>query len=150
MCRLTPPLYPAPDAAIDDLLQSTTTDPAQLDDPAEPIPKDSPVGDPIELIKDPSWTRFYFQNPDGVTVGNGGDLETVFEHALDTQCDHLVLPETKLDTAQRWVKSRVHNHCRRIFGVNQYRAVMASSAITYSTTRKPGGIMSVTFGMVEP
>lgn len=144
MCRLTQPPQDTADTNVDDFLNTTNINPAETHDVSHP--KSSPIGNPIELIKDPSWTRLYFQNPDGLTVGNGGDIESIFEHAIDMQCDHLVLPETKLDTHQRWVKSKVHNHCRRIFGLGSYRATMAASTLKYSTTRKPGGVMGITVG----
>ena len=55
-----------------------------------------PIGDPLETLKDHTWTRFLFQNPGGIRIGAGGDIETVLEHAKAMECDHLVLSETKL------------------------------------------------------
>lgn len=105
-----------------------------------------PIGDPLETLKDHTWTRFLFQNPGGISIGAGGDIETVLEHAKAMECDHLVLSETKLNTAMPWVKFKVHNHCRRIFGVGQYRATMAASPLEFPTSYKPGRVFGVTVG----
>ena len=104
MCRPTgAPAMPQATDAVDDSLQ-----PVQVPNPRESdrVPRHAPVGDPLDITKDPSRTRFLFQNPNGISVGAGGDLESVLKHAQDMKCDHLVLPETKLDTYNRRVKSR--------------------------------------------
>ena len=144
MCRPTgAPAMPQATDAVDDSLQ-----PVQVPNPRESdrVPRHAPVGDPLDITKDPSRTRFLFQNPNGISVGAGGDLESVLKHAQDMKCDHLVLPETKLDTYNRRVKSQVHNHCRRICGLGEYRLVTAASPIEFKTSFKPGGILAVTMG----
>lgn len=111
-------------------------------------PKSAPVGDPLEVPKDPHVTRFFFQNTNGLTLGNGNTFEDALEQAKLLGCDHLVIPETKLDTHKRWVKAKVHNHCRRLFGSGQYRAVTSASSKEFKsdTMAKPGGVLSVTLG----
>ena len=106
-----------------------------------------PVGNPMEIDKEPHLTRFLFQNPDG--FGLGHELEQILEHGLAMQCDHLVLPETKTNTDLNWVKAKVYDHCRRIVGLGTYRAVMASTPLEYHTAYKPGGVLAVTMGKLS-
>ena len=140
MCRLTARLT---EAGLPE--DNTINNPHLPDEYIAPQNQDH-VGNMLELLKNTEWTRFLFQNPNGVSIGSGGDIETVLEHAQAMGCDHFVLPETKLDTDKKWVKAKMHNHCRRIFGVGQYRAVMAASNLEYSTNYKPGGVLGVTVG----
>ena len=98
----------------------------------------------MSIPKDSHLTRFHFQNPNGISLGH--DTESGLEHAKRMHCDHLVLPEINLDTHQRWVRGRLHEHCRRIYGAGQYRSVMTNSTHTYHTAYKPGGLLSVTTG----
>ena len=122
-------------------------DPVVIDNPdpsTHKIPNHIPMGDPMSIPKDSHLTRFYFQNPNGISLGH--ETESVLEHAKRMHCDHLVLPEIKLDTHQRWVRGRLHEHCRRTHGAGQYRSVMTNSTHTYHTAYKPGGLLSVTTG----
>ena len=143
MCRLTQQDAPT---ELDDDLNPTMMN--QETAAAAPNYKANhePVGDPMEIPKEATHTRFHFQNPNGVTVGLGNSIEGVLEHAKNMGIDHLVLPETKLDTHQRRIKAKVHNHCRKVFGVGQYRATMAASYIAYQGDNKPGGLLGVTTG----
>ena len=102
------------------------------------------IGEPMQVPKAPHLTRVLFQNPDGLSLGH--ELEQVLEHIRDMECDHAVLPETKLDTHKGWVKAKVHHHCRRVFGTGEYRLTTAASPLEYHTPLKPGGLMSVTSG----
>jgi len=107
---------------------------------------DDPVGTPLLLPKPYQWTRFSFQNPDGMTVGKTGDIELALNAAKEMEADVAFFPETKLDTSQPRVKSQVYNHCRRVFGMGNYQAVMAASPQEYATSWKPGGVLGVTIG----
>ena len=99
MCRLTARLTEA------GLPEDNNTDNPHLSNGTISPKNQDHVGNILELIKDPEWTRFLFQNPNGVSIGPGGDIETVLEHALAMSCDHFVLPETKLvDTHKRWIR----------------------------------------------
>ena len=130
---------------IDDQHQPTLAEPTIPGDLPAQHPKTEPLGDPLQVLKDRGWTRFFFQNPDGVSVGIGGNIETTLQHAKDMQCDHLVLPETKLDVARKRIKSRVHEHCRNVYGAGRHRAVTAASDLEY-IFNKPGGVLGVTIG----
>jgi len=83
-----------------------------------------------------------FHNPNGFSVGNGGDLETKLEHIRDLDCNHCVMPETKLDAHQRQVKSLVYEHCRRIYGIGQSKVTMAASSLDCGSDQEPGGASS--------
>ena len=114
----------------------------------ERIPNDVPIGDLLETPKDENEntnsTRFYFINPNGLSLGH--QIENVLEQGRHIEADYYALPAIDLDTTKPWVKSRVHNHCRRMYGAGQYRAVMTNSPISYHSNKKPGGVLAVAIG----
>ena len=118
--------------------------PQEFED-TEPYPNTAPVGD-ILGHKDPGITRFIWQNIDGTTIGPGGDIETKLSAFRDMQADHITWIETKEDTHKPKVRSRIHNHCRKVFGVGHYRATMAHTSVEHGSDKKPGGLLSITSG----
>ena len=145
MCRSTDNAQAASSTAMADDLTPIAVD--ELQDVTVHYKPWEPVGNPMEIDKEPHLTRFLFQNPDG--FGLGHELEQILEHGLAMQCDHLVLPETKTNTDLNWVKAKVYDHCRRIVGLGTYRAVMASTPLEYHTAHKPGGVLAVTMGKLS-
>ena len=146
MCRLTNTQEPTASVEIDDdngaIHINTQQDTIRFK-------HDQPIGNPLLLPKPHEWTRLAFQNPNGVSVGRDGDLEVVLDHVKNMEVDVMFLPETQLDTTNTKVRSKVYNHCRRIFGQGNYQAVMAASPQEYAGFYKPGGVMGVTIGKTK-
>ena len=135
---------------IDDTGNPVFVDPVSIGDSAtgKLYQHNEHVGD-IATIKEKGHSRLIFPNPNGMHVGPGNDVEAMLQDALEMDADYMHYSETKLATDRKRVKSQMHSHLRKILGTGQYRALMGASSIDHGIDRKPGGIMSITFGAMS-
>ena len=107
--------------------------------------KDQPVADPLLLPKPNNTFRIYAKNPNGLSVGTGGNLPIMLQDIQEAEVDCYLCPETKLDSQQDWVQKQLHNHCRQTFG-RKWKIVLGSSKIASPTQHKPGGVLAMMTG----
>jgi hypothetical protein len=106
---------------------------------------DSFIGDKMTPNKPPNTTRMFFANVNGLRFGpQGGDFIDLCAQMDISHIDLLGIAETKLDTQNGIVAATCAKAARRIFSFS--RVVMASSAIRYAGTFKPGGTALITAG----
>ena len=111
--------------------------------------ENEPIGDALTLPKDPSITRLYFQNLMGVNISEGGTWETVCEHLKHMEVDIAMGCETKLDSNNKYVMKRLHEVARKVFGLNTYTLIAASTPIRSHGVAKPGGTVMQVIGKLK-
>ena len=132
---LNPAYDPDPDTQLDDDTDSPTTS-------ASP---DCFIGDEMTPIPQPSTTRIYFVNVNGLSYGaTGGEFSEVCATMATDNIDILGLAETKLDTYHRKVLSTCYKAARQ--NLTHSKVLLSSSRRVYGSPNKPGGTGLITAG----
>ena len=119
MCRITTNDHAVnPDSIENDAMNDATRD---SDDQYKPH---ETIGDAMSLPKPLGCTRIYVQNPNGISVELGGTLPLTLEHIANAEADICVFPEINLDTTKTAVKNKIHEGCRRQFGIGKYKTTI--------------------------
>ena len=110
-----------------------------------PISRDQPVGESMSIPKSPAIFRLHMQNPNGISVGHGGDFQGILQDLEESGIDLYMAPETKLNTRHEGVQDTLHHHCRKVHG-RRYKLVATSSTIRFPSQLKPGGVLALITG----
>ena len=111
--------------------------------------KNEPIGDALQVDKQPGITRLYFQNVNGFNLGPFESYYAALEHLQNMEVDHAMFCEHKLDTTKPYVTTKLYEIARKRFGSGAFKIQTASSSIPFATSYKPGGTMSLTVGALS-
>ena len=103
----------------------------------------------MSLPKNPTTTRIYFQNVNGITLYPPSTWETTCTHLQDMEVDIALLAEHKLDTSQPQTNKYLFEGARKIFGLGSFTITATSTPIRSPTLHKPGGILSIIHGSIK-
>ena len=142
MCRLT---TAANFLARDVELDGNPIDPAEQHLQILHVKHDDAVGDPMMIPKPRNTFRILAKNPNGISIGDGGNLNVILDDLQDAQVDLFLASETKLDSTQDYVRSSVDRQCRIVCGKNR-KIVLGSSCTQSPNQFKPGGVMAMLTG----
>ena len=105
MCRLTQPEMSQLEATMETNIEThETIDPLNH----QTYHNHDSIADKLQLPKPDHITRFYVQNPNGLSVQQGGNLPIELEHCKEAQADVQIFPEANLDTTKDWVNDKIH------------------------------------------
>jgi ribonuclease HI len=148
----SPPLQtpPTTSTTTPPLPISTTTTKSRSRQTTIPFTKDCDGRDKLwgdnPNNKDPSHTRFFFQNVNGLPYGHPHDaiLHTITPlHAI--QADYIGLAETNLDFTRADIKYNTTSAFRKLFACSA-TVSYASSTIPFESSYKPGGCLMAAAG----
>ena len=106
---------------------------------------DQVVGDAMMIPKPRNTFRIMAKNPNGISLGDGGNFQMVLDDLHEAQIDLFLASETKLDSTQEWVQNQIDFQCKTAYGKLQ-KVVLGSSSIQYASQFKPGGVMALLNG----
>ena len=109
------------------------------------VGRDEHVGDPLMIPRPQNTFRILAKNPNGISLGDGGNLHMTLEDLEHAQVNLFLASETKLDSTHDWVQSKVTCQCRSVFA-KKFKVVMGSSKVQYPGQHKPGGVMALLTG----
>jgi hypothetical protein len=104
-----------------------------------------PWGDDFSLDKPPNTFRLYYQNINGINLGDRrGDLASFLTTFSELQCDVVGLCKIKLDMSKYKVRQTISSAIRHQFKSARHAAT--TNPIPFETDYKPGGTMTMSFG----
>ena len=103
------------------------------------------IGHPLLTPKPRNVFRLYMQNPNGISIGDTGNLPRILDALKQAQVDLYMSPESKLNAMDPHVSNAVHSCCRKAHK-KHFRVALACSGIALPGSCKQGGVLSVLTG----
>ena len=106
-----------------------------------------PIGHVMTVPKDPTTSRIYGLNLNGIDIKQCGGWHEVCQNVKALDIDFISINEHKVDTTKQYVRERLHKDATDAFGTRRdYRLQAHSTPVRAAKCWKPGGVLQLTTG----